>query len=82
MNYYTATGTTETATAFTLKDLEKTLKVLRSQGKPEYMLVCPDGRMLQGSDPWALAAATGELPEILKYDPMSEIRKQGGESNA
>lgn len=78
MNYTTAS--TSTNKTFTLKDLKEVLGKLRDMPEPEYMLVCPDGRILRGKDPWKLAAMSGALPEILKYDPMAEIAKQGGAS--
>lgn len=60
-----ANGATNPST-FTLRALEDLLADLSSLPEPEYMLVCPDGRVFKGRDPWRLAGASGAVPDILK----------------
>lgn len=81
MNYTSYTNAaTSTSKPTTLKSLNEVLAKLRNMPEPEYMLACPDGRILRDKDPWRLAAMSGALPEILKCDPMEEMTKQGDAS--
>lgn len=77
MNY--TTGSTSTAKAFTLKDIDEAVKKLSKHNQKSYRLLCPNGRVFEDADPWKLAALSGELPAILKT-PLPEDDEQGGAS--
>lgn len=61
----------------TIKDLESMINTLRNAPRPEYLLVCPDGRMFRGEDPWRLAADSCGMPAILKPSLPTDLFNKG-----